>query len=121
MVPVDVGPYFVWITYPSVRIRTEFEKRRGVVMRFVVQLEYNSQPDVLEADDWRQVARFDHDPAAPGGHDVTKEGLHMDIYSDGKKVAVARDFSEVPLNEVIDFCERVLRNRSDELLARFKQ
>ena len=87
--------------------------------RFVVQLECNSQPDVLKADDWRQVARFDHDPVAPGGHDVTEEGLHMDIYSDGEKVAVVREFPEISLNGAIDFCEEFLYERSDKLLARF--
>lgn len=119
MVSVDVGPYFTWIEYPRLRIRTEFAKHRGDVTRFVVQLEYNARPDVLEADDWRQVARFDHDPAAPNGHDVTEEGLHMDVYSDGEKVAVARDFPEISPNGAIDFCEEFLYEQRDELLARF--
>lgn len=53
MIPVDDGPYFSWVEYAVLRIRAEFEVCRGDVQWFVVQLEYNAKPDVLEADDWR--------------------------------------------------------------------
>lgn len=88
-------------------------------MWFVVQLEYNAQPNVLEADDWRQVARFDHDPSAPNGHDVTEEGLHMDVYSGGEKVDVKREFPDVPLSEAVQFCESYLVERRDDILSQF--
>jgi putative transposase len=35
----------------------------------MIQLEY-----WLEGD-WREVVRYDHDHDAPGGHDITEEGL----------------------------------------------
>lgn len=47
--------------------------------------------------DWNQVVRFDHNPANPNGHDITEEGLHMDVYRDSEKVWVKDDFPAVPL------------------------
>lgn len=52
---------------------------QGQVVRFVVQFEYRV------ASDWRVVVRFDHDPASAVAHDVTDEGIHMDVYRNGEK------------------------------------
>jgi len=50
------------------------------VTRFTVQLEYRHD------DEWREVVRYDHDGTdIGGGHDVTEEGLHIDIYRDGEQ------------------------------------
>lgn len=53
-----------------VQVRLGFSKNQGTVTRFMVQLEY-----WLE-DDWCAVVRYDHDQEAPGGHNITEEGLH---------------------------------------------
>lgn len=108
------------VEYPYARIRTIVDAHRGDVTRFVVQLEYNVQPGFLESDDWRQVARFDHDPAAEMGHDVREEGLHMDVYRDGEKVDVLRGFPMKSPNEAPSFCRDVLEERAPKLLARFE-
>lgn len=78
----------LWVEWPYARIRRSFRIHDGVPERFVVQLEYNlnAPDDVLAEPDWAQVARFDHEPDNPMGHDVTEEGLHMDIYFDGERV-----------------------------------
>ena len=57
----------------------------GEVKRFVVQLEYRVD---AEQDTWVTVVRYDHDAkgSAEATHDVTEDGLHIDIYRDGKKV-----------------------------------
>lgn len=62
-----------------VQIRTAFCTDRGEVTQFLVQLEY------WHDGDWREIVRYDHDRNAPGGHDVTEEGLHRDVYREGKK------------------------------------
>jgi hypothetical protein len=74
--------YFDWVEYPHARVRVEIEKQGGVPTRFVIQIE-------------RRVD--DHDPANPMGHDLTEEGLHMDIYRDREKVRVKDDFPPVSL------------------------
>jgi hypothetical protein len=60
-----------------VQLRTAFTVDRGDVVQFVTQLEY------WHNGDWRAVVRYDHDADAEGGHDVTEEGLHRDVYRDG--------------------------------------
>ena len=62
------------------QLRTAFSTNRGIVTKFVIQLEY-----WLEGD-WREVVRYDHDQNAPGGHHITEEGLHRDVYRDGEKL-----------------------------------
>jgi hypothetical protein len=61
-----------WVEYPYARIRKAVETEQGDVTRFVVQLECNVNPGPLEPNDWRQVARFDHEPDLGMGHDVTE-------------------------------------------------
>lgn len=68
-------------------------KEAGAPKRFVVQLERRID------DDWWEVVRFDHDPENPMGHDITQEGLHMDVYKFGEKARVKDDFPPVRLYE----------------------
>jgi hypothetical protein len=109
-----------WVEYPYARIRKEVETEQGNVTRFVVQLEYNLNPHPLEPDDWRQVARFDHEPDVEMGHDVRAEGLHMDVYRKEEKVEVRRQFDTPEVNDAPDYCESYLLGEVDELLARFE-
>lgn len=62
-----------------VQIRTAFSTERGEVIELLVQLEYWIESE------WRVVVRYDHDSEAVGGHDVTAEGLHRDVFRDGTK------------------------------------
>lgn len=71
--------YTDWIEYPHARLRIVIDTENGTPKRFVVQFEYH-----LEGA-WETVIRFDHNPAGEPGHDITEEGLHMDIYRDGAK------------------------------------
>lgn len=63
----------------AVQLRLGFSTEQGTVAKFVAQLEY-----WLDGD-WRTVLRYDHDRDAPGGHDVTEEGLHRDVYRRGRR------------------------------------
>lgn len=113
-----------WIEWPRVRIRSEiYTDSGGKVSKFVIQLEYNvnAQYDGRGEDDWRQVARFDHQPDHDRGHDIQEERLHMDIYRDGEKAEIKRGFPPVTVNEAPALCEQTLQQNADELVERFER
>jgi len=66
------------------RRRIGINTNRGQVTRFVLQLEYLLDPDTSE---WVEVVRYDHDESGSdeATHDVTEDGLHIDVYRDGEK------------------------------------
>jgi len=66
---------------------------------FVVQLEY------LYEGNWTTVVRYDPDPASKQGHDVTDEGLHIDVYSEGEKYRTEYVAPPMPAGVVLDFAE----------------
>lgn len=68
-----------------------------------------------------EVVRFDHDPTNPMGHDITEEGLHMDVYRDAEKVRVKDDFPSVPLTYAPRYCIAYIQHHADRLLHRFEQ
>ncbi|MCH7661519.1 MAG: hypothetical protein IH933_13385 [Euryarchaeota archaeon] len=115
----DIG--YVRVEWPYARIRRELAVEDGVPIRFVYQLEYNTEAslDGLPPHDWRQVARFDHDVDGP--HDVTNEGLHIDLYRDGEKYEQTYDFPRVELTDAPDFCQQYLQQNADYLLGRFER
>lgn len=63
------------------RIRFGYDRSGTVITRFVTQLEYRLE------DEWAAVVRLDHNAegAEDMVHDVTEEGLHLDVYRDGEK------------------------------------
>lgn len=97
------------------QIRTGLSTERGHVTRFFVQLEY-----WLDGE-WREVVRFDHDPGSPFGHDVTSEGIHMDVFRSGRKYRVKRGFPPVELNRAPRYCTAYIRENADLLLRRFER
>lgn len=107
--------YFDWIEYPNARLRVVIDHERGMPTLFVVQLEYQSEGE------WGPVVRFDHNSVTQFGHDITEEGLHMDIYRDGKKYRVKTDFPTVPLSDAAKYAESHIRGQADQLLRRYEQ
>lgn len=107
--------YFDWVEYPHARVRVELETERGVPIRFVIQLERRV------GGEWRQVVRFDHDGGADGGHDITEEGLHMDVYRNGEKIRVKDDFPPVHLTHAPRYCTLYIEQYAEQLLRRFDQ
>lgn len=91
------------------RIRAGQTIEQGSVVRFVRQLEYRI------GDEWLPVVRYDHGPA-PGEHDVTDEGLHIDVYCNGEKVD--RLSGQIALPESAN---RALTRAEDHLVAHAKQ
>ena len=98
-----------------VQLRTAFTAERGEVRRFVTQLEFWLD------DEWTEVVRYDHDRDAEGGHDVTEEGLHRDIYRDGEKHDVKRVTGPIPANEAFSYAEEDLYENAERYVTRFKQ
>jgi len=98
-----------------VQLRTAFSTERGEVTRFMIQLEY-----WLEGG-WREVVRYDHDRDAAGGHDITEEGLHRDIYRDGEKIRSEDVSPPIPANEGFDAAEEDLRENVEGCIKRFEK
>lgn len=98
-----------------VQLRTAFSTEQGDVTRFMIQLEY-----WLDGD-WRGVVRYDHDRNASGGHDVTEEGLHRDVYRDGEKYRTEDVSPPVPANEAFEYAEEDLRENVQRFIKRFER
>lgn len=80
-----------------------------------MQLEYRL------SDEWAEVVRFDHDKDTEGGHDVTDEGVHMDVYRDGVKIRTEQVAGPMPAGEALDFAEDHLAEHLERLIRRFEQ
>lgn len=104
-----------WIQYPTTRVRFELDARHGIPTQFVVQLE------CCVCSEWRTIARFDHDGTGEQSHDITEEGLHMDVYRNGEKYSVERGFPPVPLNRAPRYCKSYIKSNADQLIRRFEQ
>jgi len=82
------------------------------VTRFTIQLEY-----WLDGD-WREIV---HDQDAPGGHDVTEERLHRDVYRDDGKYRTEEISPPIPANEAFDHAEEDLRENAELFIRRFER
>lgn len=98
---------------PRARRRVAYDHDAGQITRFVVQLEYDYAG-------WTTVVRFDHDPVSDHGHDVTVEGVHMDVYRDGEKVRAEEVFPPMPADEALTFAEGHLRDHEQRYIERFE-
>lgn len=98
-----------------IRVRLGYSHTRGDVTRFVVQLEYRV------GDDWEEVVRYDHDPASELGHDVTEEGLHIDIYRDGQQYRTEYVAPPMPAGLALDRAEDHLSENLEAFVDRFER
>lgn len=103
-----------------VRRRLGIDVERGEVRRFVVQLEYCTDP---LADEWATVVRYDHDSegSTEATHDVTEEGLHIDVYRDGEKVDSHELTPPLPANQGLNAAEDHLSTHLDGYIRRFER
>lgn len=118
---VEIAP--IWIDWPRARIRRHIVTESGSVRRFVVQLEYDIEygNDVRRDPSWAVVARFDHDATSTGGHDVGREGLHMDVYRDGERALRGRGFPRLRPGTAMRYAEEYLYRNADRLITRFER
>ena len=102
------------LTYQT-RRRIGYSHDRGDVSRFVVQLEYRLSGE------WAEVVRFDHDPEGEQGHDVTTEGVHMDVYRDGEKIRSPEIFPSMPASDALTSAEEHLSQHGQRYIKRFEE
>lgn len=102
-----------------VRRRLGVDVDRGTVTRFVVQLEYLIDPP----EEWVTVVRYDHDSKGSdeATHDVTAEGLHIDIYRDGEKMDSHELTPPLPASEALEAAEEHLTDHLEGYVRRFEQ
>ena len=102
------------------RRRLGIDVSRGEVTRFVVQLEYLVEPTT---DEWASVVRYDHDGegSAQAAHDVTEEGLHIDVYLDGEKADTHELTPPLPANEALRVAEDHLAEHVQGYVERFER
>lgn len=106
---------FTTIINRRAQIRAGLSTDQGDVTRFFIQLEYWLDRE------WLEVVRFDHNPDTEFGHDITEDGLHMDIYRNGEKCRLKEDFPPVELNRAPRYCTTYIREHADRLIRRFEQ
>lgn len=97
-----------------VRRRIGYSHDRGEVARFVVQLEYRLD------EEWVEVVRFDHDPTSEVGHDVSEEGVHVDVYRAGQKIRSEEVFPPMPASDALTFVEDHLAQHAEAYVRRFE-
>ncbi|MFB6228173.1 MAG: hypothetical protein ABEH88_06310 [Halobacteriales archaeon] len=103
-----------------VRQRVGVDIHRGEVTRFVVQLEYLIE---LYPEEWATVVRYDHDAegSAAATHDVTEEGLHIDIYRGGEKIDSHELTPPLPANDALNRAEEHLAEHLEGYVRRFER
>lgn len=102
-------------TGTTVRRRLGYSHDHGEVTRFVVQLEY------LYEEEWTPIVRYDHGPTSTHGHDVTDEGLHIDVYRDGEKYRTEYVAPPLPAGVALDFAEDHLLENAQRFITRFEE
>ncbi|WP_311170474.1 DUF7718 family protein [Halobellus ordinarius] len=110
----------------TVRVEGRARRRLGIdvadgdVIRFVVQLEYLVEPDTNE---WEPVVRYDHDSLGSdeATHNVTEEGLHIDIYREGEKVDTHELTPPLPANDALDIAEDHLADHLEGYIRRHER
>ncbi|RQH03198.1 DUF7718 family protein [Natrarchaeobius oligotrophus] len=97
------------------RKRLGYNRTEDEITRFVVQLEYE-----LESG-WTTVVRYDHDVKSEFGHDVSEEGVHIDIYRDGEKYRTEYVAPPMPARHALDRAEDHLANNLVNFIRRFEE
>jgi len=113
--PQDYDKEFTTPLNHRVRRRIGYSHIHGEITRFVVQLEYYVKGE------WAEVVRFDHDSDSEVAHDVSEEGVHMDIYRDGEKIRSEKIFPPMPANEALTFAEDHLAQQAERYIKRFEK
>jgi hypothetical protein len=100
----------------TVRRRIGYDRIRDEIERFVVQLEYE-----IELGEWVTVVRSDHDPQSEHGHDVAKEGVHLDVYRDSEKQRSEEIFPPMQPKEAFTYAEDHIATHAERYVKRFEE
>ena len=74
-------------------------------------------------DEWDEVVRYDHDSegSSEAAHDVTEDGLHIDIYRDSAKIESHELTPPLPSNVALNRAEEHLRENLEGYIRRFEE
>ncbi|WP_425433055.1 DUF7718 family protein [Haloquadratum walsbyi] len=97
------------------RKRLGYNRTQTEITRFVVQLEYKYEGE------WHPVVRYDHDIESEFGHDVSEEGVHIDIYRDDEKYRTEYVAPPMPAKRALDRAEDHLSNNLVVFIRRFEE
>ncbi|PSQ41312.1 hypothetical protein BRD10_00620 [Halobacteriales archaeon SW_12_71_31] len=97
------------------RVRTGLSTRTGDVTAFVVQLEYR------HGGEWQPVVRYDHNPQTAEGHDVRRDGLHIEVYRDGRRVRRRQLTAPIPPDRALTRAEEHLRQHVRRYITRYER
>lgn len=100
-----------------IQARVAYDHNRGEIERFLVQLEYH------HGGEWREVVRYDHDAVGSdeAAHDVTEEGLHVDIYRDGETEATEYISPPLEASVAMDRAEDHLSKNLQRFVKRYER
>jgi len=118
--PREYDKEFVTHAFRRSRRRVGIDVERGRVTRFVVQLEYLVEP---RTGSWEPVVRLDHDAGGSEDvtHDVTEDGLHVDVYRDGEKFETRELMGPLSANEALNAAEEHLAAHLHVYIRRFER
>ncbi|MFB6175556.1 MAG: hypothetical protein ABEI99_00125 [Halobaculum sp.] len=108
-------------SYESDTVRSDcvvgvgLDVQEGRVRRFLVDLQYT-----VRANEYTQIARFDHNELDRDGHDIRTNGFHIDVVvEDGSERTVVPEHHPIPqeLGVVVRACKNYLNTYSDFFVA----
>ena len=73
------------------------------------------------ADGWTEIARSDHNPSAEYGHDTAEEGVHVDLYRDGRKIEARQIGPPMSANAALNRAEEHLVEDYVRHIRRFER
>jgi len=98
-----------------------FDQQGAHIPRFLVQLHYQVVTGPVQ---WAVIARMDHNETSATGHDVYREGLHVDVARRSKKTVHLRlSHAPLPANRgtVIRRCAEYLRQHADYFIDVYEE
>jgi len=98
-----------------------FDREQRRIPRFLIQLHYQSDTEPIK---WEEIARMDHNETAMLGHNVYREGLHVDA-SRRTKSTVHLQLAHSPLPQsrgtVIRACSDYLHREADYFIEVYEE
>lgn len=115
--PREYGREYIKKLSHEGRVRVGHTIEAGEVRRFMIQLECRIEGE------WDPVVRFDHDGTgeAEHAHDVTEEGVHMDVYRSGEKERVEEIFPPLPAPQALTHAEEHISMYAERYITRYKE
>jgi len=98
-----------------------FDREQGHVPRFLVTLYYRASTDPVV---WGPIARMDHNETSSHGHNVYREGLHVDIARQASRpVHLQVQHASLPPNPgaVVRACDEYLIREADYFIAVYEE